>query len=44
MEFLVQRELTVLSLASYFYSYAGTGMRVGEITGLRWNDIDLKSE
>ena len=23
MEFFVQRELTVLSLASYFYSYAG---------------------
>lgn len=25
-----------------FYVMANTGMRVGEITGLRWNDIDLK--
>lgn len=24
-----------------FYIMANTGMRVGEITGLRWNDIDL---
>lgn len=25
-----------------FYVMANTGMRVGEITGLRWSDIDLK--
>ena len=25
-----------------FYVKANTGMRVGEITGLRWSDIDLK--
>lgn len=34
----------------YFHWYPifavmiGTGMRVGEITGLRWCDIDLESE
>ena len=27
-----------------FAVMTGTGMRVGEITGLRWNDIDLKNE
>ena len=25
-----------------FYIMANTGMRVGEITGLRWQDVDLK--
>ena len=27
-----------------FYIMANTGMRVGEITGLRWTDIDLKNQ
>ena len=27
-----------------FYIMLYTGMRVGEVTGLRWNDIDLESE
>lgn len=32
--------LEILNLV--FYVMANTGMRVGEITGLRWSDIDLK--
>lgn len=27
-----------------FYIMLNTGMRVGEVTGLRWNDIDLENE
>lgn len=27
-----------------FYIMANTGMRVGEITGLTWNDVDLEAE
>ncbi len=44
MEFLSKENSQYYHWLPIFTVMLGTGMRVGEITGLRWNDIDLKSE
>lgn len=43
MEFLSKENSQYYHWLPIFTVMLGTGMRVGEITGLRWNDIDLKS-
>ena len=43
MEFLSKENSQYYHWFPIFTVMLGTGMRVGEITGLRWNDIDLKS-
>jgi len=46
VNFTTPATLNALGYATHwypvFYVMANTGMRVGEITGLRWSDIDLK--
>ena len=43
MEFLSKENSQYYHWLPIFTVMLGNGMRVGEITGLRWNDIDLKS-
>ena len=43
MEFLSKENSQYYHWLPIFTVMLGTGMRVGEITGLRWNDIDLKA-
>ena len=44
MEFLSKENSQYYHWLPIFTVMLGTGMRVGEITGLRWNDIDLSLE